>query len=362
MKIAIYTIALNEEKFVDRWFESTREAEVHLIGDTGSHDGTVELAQKLGVQVVNLRVRPWRFDDPRNALLALLPDDIDYCISLDLDEVLVAGWREGLETAFHNGVEWPKYNYVWSWDEKGNAAVEFEGIKIHPRWGVRWKYPIHEIPVACDDTSFVWGTSGVIMHHFPDQEKPRAYYLEMLERAAREDPYSPRLAYYLARDYFFAEDYESASREFIRYLELPGSAFPPERCEAYRFLALIDSDNAVNWLLKAVYENSGRREPMVDLARYFEARQDWKASLDWAERALEVKTRPSEFLVDTFIWDVGPHDCIALASYFLGDYARAVAEGRKALKADPKDTRLLRNLGFYKTALETSATTLAADC
>ena len=36
MKIAVYTIALNEENFVKRWFESAKEADYLLIADTGS--------------------------------------------------------------------------------------------------------------------------------------------------------------------------------------------------------------------------------------------------------------------------------------------------------------------------------------
>jgi glycosyltransferase involved in cell wall biosynthesis len=45
MKIAIYTIALNERQFVDKWFEAAKGADYLLIADTGSTDGTVERAR-----------------------------------------------------------------------------------------------------------------------------------------------------------------------------------------------------------------------------------------------------------------------------------------------------------------------------
>ena len=35
MKVAIYTIALNEEQFVEKWYESAKEADYLLIADTG---------------------------------------------------------------------------------------------------------------------------------------------------------------------------------------------------------------------------------------------------------------------------------------------------------------------------------------
>ena len=42
MKIAVYTIALNEEQFVETWYESAKNADYLLIADTGSTDATIE--------------------------------------------------------------------------------------------------------------------------------------------------------------------------------------------------------------------------------------------------------------------------------------------------------------------------------
>jgi hypothetical protein len=36
MKIAVYTVALNEEQFVERWYNSAKDADYLLIADTGS--------------------------------------------------------------------------------------------------------------------------------------------------------------------------------------------------------------------------------------------------------------------------------------------------------------------------------------
>jgi glycosyltransferase involved in cell wall biosynthesis len=81
MKVAVYTIALNEAKHVKRWYEASKDADYHLIADTGSTDETVKIAKKLGINVYTISIKPWRFDDARNAALALIPDDVDYCIS-----------------------------------------------------------------------------------------------------------------------------------------------------------------------------------------------------------------------------------------------------------------------------------------
>lgn len=73
MKIAVYAISKNEEKFVKRFCESAKDADLILIADTGSTDDTVALARNCGAVVHDICITPWRFDDARNAALALVP-------------------------------------------------------------------------------------------------------------------------------------------------------------------------------------------------------------------------------------------------------------------------------------------------
>ena len=71
MKIAVYTIAKNEEQFVERWYNSAKNADYLLIVDTGSSDNTITAAKNLGINVVSINVNPFRFDDARNVSLSL---------------------------------------------------------------------------------------------------------------------------------------------------------------------------------------------------------------------------------------------------------------------------------------------------
>ena len=40
-KVCVYAICKNEEKFVDRWYNSMKEADQIFVLDTGSTDNTV---------------------------------------------------------------------------------------------------------------------------------------------------------------------------------------------------------------------------------------------------------------------------------------------------------------------------------
>lgn len=96
-KICIYAIARNEEQFVDRFCDAAAEADYIAVLDTGSTDRTVEKLSDRGVIVRQTTIEPWRFDVARNLSMLLIPRDTDLCVCVDLDEVLLPGWRAALE-------------------------------------------------------------------------------------------------------------------------------------------------------------------------------------------------------------------------------------------------------------------------
>jgi hypothetical protein len=90
-KICVYAITKNESKFVEKWYESMKEADSIVVLDTGSTDDTVEKLRALGVRVEQKTYSPWRFDIPRNDAMELAPADCNILLSTDLDEVLEPG-------------------------------------------------------------------------------------------------------------------------------------------------------------------------------------------------------------------------------------------------------------------------------
>ena len=49
LKICVYAIAKNEIKFIDRWYNSVKEADYICVLDTGSSDGSYEKFKSLGI-------------------------------------------------------------------------------------------------------------------------------------------------------------------------------------------------------------------------------------------------------------------------------------------------------------------------
>jgi glycosyltransferase involved in cell wall biosynthesis len=340
MKIAVYTISLNEEQFVKRWAESAKDADYLLIADTGSTDGTVETAEKLGVNVVKIGIRPWRFDDARNASLSLIPQDVDICIALDMDELLVPGWREHLESIKPETTR-PRYQYTWSWRDDGSPGLVYGGDKIHRRDGYRWRHPVHETitPVGAETQEWI----NLEIHHFPDSTKSRSQYFPLLELARKEAPTDDRTAFYYARELYYHRRFDEAVDEFKRFLDLPTATWTPERAAAMRFIAKSGHD-PLRWYTMATLESPDRREPWVDLAQHCHDIKDWDGCLLATRRALAITEKAMEYLCEAEAWGSRPHDLASVALWNLGRKSEAIGQCGLALEAEPDNQRIQGNL------------------
>lgn len=345
MRVAVYAIAKNESKHVQRWAESARDADHIILVDTGSEDNTVALAEEAGVTVFVRRIQPWRFDTARNVSLALVPDDVDYCIALDLDEVLVDGWRNALEKAHAAGWTRPRYQYTWSWNADGSPGLVYGGDKIHARHGYTWKHPVHEVITPLTQETQGW--VDLRIEHHPDHSKSRSQYLPLLAQSVQEDPNDDRNAYYYARELLFAGRREESKHEFMRYLALPTATWDAERSKAMRFLAQLEPARAEHWLLRATAEAPHRREPWVDLAEHYHNKKMWSLSFGAAVRALDIKEKPLEYLCEADAWGAKPYDLAAIAAYWMGNKDTAAVMGQQAVELSPNDARLRGNLEFY---------------
>lgn len=347
MKICVYAISLNEAKFIDRFVESAQDADLILLADTGSTDGTRERAQELGVTCHDITVKPWRFDLARNIALGLVPADIDVCISLDVDEVLEPGWRQEIERVWTEATTRLEYRYDWGKEHIFNAT------KIHRRTGYTWRHICHEMIFPDPRCPEVWAsTDFLLIRHLPDETKSRSNYLPLLEAGTKEDPNSSRDAYYYARELYFNCRHEESIKEWQRYLKLPTATWYHERSFAYRTLAKCygslgrvheELDSAKN----ATKEGQNLRENWVLLAEIHQKRGEWRESFSAALTALNIKTRDYAYTSDESVWGARTYDAAAIAAHYLNKPASALRYGKEALALDPTNPRLIQNMSWY---------------
>jgi len=349
MKIAVYAISKNEEQFVKKFCDSAKDADLIIIGDTGSTDNTVALAKECGAVVPRIYITPWRFDKAREAVLALIPPDIDICISLDLDEVLEDGWREEILRVWNKDTTRLRYKFDWG------CGISFYYEKIHARHGYFWAHSCHEYPRSDPRIQEVYAhTDKLLVSHHPDPTKSRGQYLDLLKVSVTEDPRCPRNAFYYARELTFYCRWEEAIEALNRYLEMPEATWQNERCYAMRLLGKsyeetgFDSE-ALKWYRLACAEAPFTREPWVDLSMYCYRRSMWSESLFCATQALGVVDRALVYTCDPSVWTEKPYDLASIASWHLGMKDQAIAYCKEALKYAPSDIRILNNLKSMET-------------
>jgi glycosyltransferase involved in cell wall biosynthesis len=350
VKIAVYTIALNEQKHVTRWFDSAKDADLLLIADTGSSDNTKYIAKSLGISIHDIEVNPWRFDVARNASLALIPEEFDICIQLDMDEVLPPGWRVKVEQAFREGNVWPIYKHVTSRYPDGSARASQLYFKIHPRKGFYWKYPIHEILVHEPTLQIVRKEIDLEVDHLQDVHKSRSSYLNLLEIAVQEDPSDWRMNHYLNREYFYVRDWLRVLQTAYKCEKIRGG-WDVERASTYMWA----SEAALNLKLPGLAEYwaelSTEAAPNFYEAWHWRAHiahlnNEWFDCLHYASKILYLN-RQSHHLVKPAVWEWWGYDLMALSNYKLENFQEALIYGERALAASPENSRLKENLRFY---------------
>jgi len=356
-KVAVYTIALNEEQFCERWVRSVKDADYLVVADTGSKDRTVQALRDLGVQVHTIGIKPWRFDMARNANLAMIPLDAEVCLQMDMDEIMVEGWRDALED------EWKtrettrlRYHYTWNFNEDGSPGVQFYADKCHHRHNYIWRHPVHEVIYPYNTDEKIVFSDRIRMEHHADQTKSRAQYLPLLKQSVEEEPNNDRNSHYYGRELMFYQKWDEAITELKRHLSLPSATWVDERSASMRFIARCykakgNFDEAENWFFRATAEAPHLREPVTELATMYYERGRWTQCLAMCERALSLTNKPFSFVADPKAWGVLPYDLAGIAAYRMGLYQKSAEYTQKALEFEPQNDRLKANLKFALDAL-----------
>lgn len=361
-KVYVYAICKNEEKFVDRWVNSMKEADGIYVLDTGSTDKTYKKLKKLGVNVKKKKIEPWRFDVARNESLKLVPSDADICICTDLDEVFVPGWRLKLEEIWEDNTTRLAYNYNWLLDENNNPKVNFYIEKIHSRNNYKWAHPVHEVlEYIGNDTESKKYTDEITVNHYPDNNKSRSSYLPLLELSVKEDPTNDRNMHYLGREYMYYEMWDKSIDTLIKHLNLKSSTWKDERCASMRFISrcyqrLNRFDEARMWLDKAINETPYLRDPYVEKALLEYRFDNFSEVKKYCLKALDIKSHTKSYINEVFSWDHTIYDLLSISYFYLGDINKSLEYVNIAInKNTNKDNkeRLLNNKKIIENTLKT---------
>lgn len=354
MKICVYAIAQNEGKHVGRFCDAAGDADYIAVLDTGSTDDTVLRLRERGCIVEQEIVSPWRFDTARNRSMELIPEDADVCLCLDLDEVLLPGWREELEKHWTPETEIGRYLCIAGRNADGSPKTTFMRDKLHARGCVRWIYPVHEvIEYVGQGVPERTAIPTMRCEHLPDETKSRAGYLPLLELAAQERPQDARCAHYLGREYMYHARYGDAIRELMRHLSLNSATWADERAASMRYLSECcrltgDKSGSLAWAFRAISEQPALRECWYQAEKACYYAEDWPGICYFGERAAAIETRSEGGINESEAWGPAVHDLLSLGYWHAGYPELALKQGETALKLDPDNERIRKNIEYYR--------------
>lgn len=357
-KVCVYTIAKNEEKNVDKWVDSMKEADYICVLDTGSTDSTVEKLKARGVIVEQKIINPWRFDVARNESMKLIPKDTDICVSTDLDELFNPGWRKVLEQEWQpDKFKMGRYYYVFQHTPTGGEADSFYRDKIHANdpETFYWIFPIHEVlnrPEGLPEKLF----PKIICHHWQNMQTTRKSYLTLMEMEYKEHPKNTRNLFLLGREYYIYQDWKNAIKHLEEFVEIGPRKILYEKGFAlaligYSHLQLREFDAAKMAFMRSINIFPQFRIAYLGLATTYLVLKDFEQAINHTNLALAIKDRFMLFSDEGAAWEDKPYKILFECYANMGRYQEAYDCIPFIQKYD-KDPLWIENTKKVKAALE----------
>ena len=213
-KTAAYTILKNEKKFIEKWMYYTQPYDYRVLLDTGSTDGSWELLQEYAEKDPNLIIEqktftPWRFDVARRHNLAMVPEEVTWCLSPDLDEYFSINTREQMDIIIAavptiTNIACDRLD-IYSKTVRVGPPNFVATNKIHLRADYTWIQPIYEHLswIHKDRTEYELYADEIFLVHDQDfQKKERSeLYVKMMEDEYRDNPTNTWNLWYLLYHY-----------------------------------------------------------------------------------------------------------------------------------------------------------------
>lgn len=382
MNFSIVLIAKNESKTLPRLVKSLEEFQARggeiILLDTGSTDGTADIARQLGCKVtevgekfvtkisetlaedINFEFVKKR-EDPivvpgdklfdyaaaRNFAAELASNDM--IATPDCDEIYTKIDLDKIQKLISSGVEQLEYNFVFSHDNNGNELIKFMHSKFYNRRKLKWVGVVHEVLQGAAKRQYV-DEDIIKLEHYQNPSTHRGNYLKGLAVDCFMNPQNDRNIHYLGRELLWTNRPYSAIDLLEKHINM--KAWPVEQAQsqifigdAYLMLGLEQS--ALLAYFTAITMDPGRREAFIRIAEHYYKKAAPQPAACFAAAALHVPW--SNYFANykphyTYV----PHEILSWALFMLGDKDGSRLHLEKALQFDPTNSKFLGNVRWIR--------------
>lgn len=231
-KTAVYTILKNEKKYIEKWLYYADPFDYKVLLDTGSTDGSWEFLQECVEKDPKLIIEqklfdPWRFDTARKYNLNMVPKDVVWCLSPDLDEYFSINTHDEMEKIISavpdvTNIACDRLD-IYSKTVRVGPPNFIPTNKIHRREDYTWVQPIYEHLrwVHGGYEKELYSEDIFLIHDQDFKKKERSeLYIKMLRDEYQTNPSNTWCLWYLIYHFYKTgnmNEYIPAVCDYLKY-------------------------------------------------------------------------------------------------------------------------------------------------
>lgn len=232
-KTAVYTILKNEAKYIEKWLYYADPFDYKVLLDTGSTDGSWEMLQEAATKDPKLIIEqkiiePWHFANARVYNMTMIPTEVVWCLSPDLDEYYSINTHDQMEKIIDavpdiTCIASDRLD-IYSRTVRVGPPHLLSTNKIHLHHEYTWVQPIYEHiswigprgkeKELYDDEIFL-----IHDQDFKKKERPELY-IKMLKEEYAKNPTNTWCLWFLVYHFYRSgnlKEYIPAACNYLRY-------------------------------------------------------------------------------------------------------------------------------------------------
>ena len=349
--ISLCMIVKNEEETLARCLYCVRGiADEIIIADTGSTDGTKEIARKYTDKIFDYE---WTDDFSAARNFSYEKATMEYILWLDADDVLLESDRERflhLKRDLCGDVDAVMMRYNIDFDELGNPVFWYYRERLIKRSrGFKWTEPVHE----CLQIGGNIINSDICITHKKSGKAGKKRNLDIYEKLiSGGNELSPRGQFYYARELKDNGRIDEAIERFGSFLQT-GEGWMEDNISACSELAQCyvlknQPDPALFSLLKSFMYDLPRAEICCRIGYGFMDKKEYRNAAFWFELATAVKTPEGSWgFIHPDYSDYIPFMELAVCYDRLGQRNIAEAFNNRAGEIKPNSPEFLYNKKYF---------------
>lgn len=350
--VSLCMIVKNEEENLPRCLNSVIGlVDEIVITDTGSTDGTIEIAKKFTDKVYKFE---WIDDFSAARNFSFSKATMQFCMWLDADDVIEPQEREkisALKESLSLDTDIVMMRYHAAVDESGQPSLTYYRERIIRRnAGFCWKGAVHE---TIHPAGKVVYCEAAIAHKKISVSDPERN-LRIYERLISENKsLSPREKFYYGKELAERGRDEDALAVLRPFLSESGG-WVENKIEACRVMSRCfgksgNETEQLSVLLQSFCYGQPRAEICCDIGEIFFRRQDYSTAAYWYRQALACPRYDTDggFVIpDCYGYIPSLQLCVCM--YRLGDFYAAEKYNTAASKFKPDSQACIYNKSFFK--------------